>query len=603
MVSLLLFISLALPAVGIEPCVEYRIRTSDLGIDSPTALRRDHTYPAPECYITRDGQVVLLEVSALWLITPDSPPVRLATDPMFVSLSASPTGRLAAVGGTSLRRVRLVDQAGAKRDDEFLLDFSFSANQAMSLGDTLLVTSGSFFVTEGKRQRLFGMATYDLRTGSLLRRFFETSGEERTVMDRGHNSAGFAVAFDVTPDGHLLVSRTTDYRLHEYTLAGEPVGVLGAGPPPDYHVPLRSVAPLDLTAALYLDSLTGGPDKERMRKAGESWFKTWTASCFPLVFNRKYAIIQRGRVPPYHIEVFSLDDRQLLGVFRTDSRLLYAERDGPLIYLLDEASDSLLRIGGYRLSVGRPSSPARDGRSDTPAPADPGMSAIEQATARLLANDRRTLVLCATPFDCGFPEYYKACSSFVTRHGDWDLLVVMSYRNRDALAKYCGRLARELSVRVAADPAYTKALLDAGVVRATPAVLAFDRRGYLRAATDLTEQLPFDTFLLHADRHTGTARGRDAAGTVTADYFYIIGGPPCERVKHDLLRLSWQHAGLELRLNPICDPKNYMNLRELERKHAGGVSHPLPVLVVNDAVLSGDSILPQLRERLHMRAP
>lgn len=603
MVVLLLCTCMLLSGLRLERAVEYVLPTSELAVASPVALKRDHSYPAPEFYVTPDGRLVLMEVDAVWLVEPGHPPERLATDPMFVSLTASPSGQLTAVGGTSLRRIRFVGGESSGGENEFLLDFGFAANQAMALGDTLLVTSGSYYVSEGRLQRLYGMATYDLRSGDLLRRFFEVRGKDRETIERGQNTAGFAVSFDVSPSGHLLVSSATSYRVLEYTLDGVLVDSFGPVPPPDYYTSLGDVAPLDLTSIEPGDSLSDVSPKDKMREAGERWFGTWTPACFPIVCDDSLFLIQRGRVPPYVIEVFSLGDRSLMGAIHTHSRLLYAQRGGPLFYLLDEASDTLLRIGGYRLRSDAPRTQKRGGRTGVHDPPGTPLTPLELTTARYLPDSQKTLVLSTTPFDCGFPTFYAACSSFVASRPEWALRVIVSYRNPRALHMYCSRLARDLGMNVVADRAYARMVRESGLVQSTPAVLAFDCQGHLEAAVDQFSQLPLDSFLFLAERRMTSGRRPDARRRYTADYFYIPGGPPCEQAKRELLRLAYTRDDLDVVLHPVCDPRNYARLRELEKEYAGGASHPFPVLVVDGSLYSGDSMLPQLCHSLGTSSP
>ncbi|MCX7731579.1 MAG: hypothetical protein N2248_00215 [candidate division WOR-3 bacterium] len=52
---------------------------------------------------------------------------------------------------------------------------------------------------------------------------------------------------------------------------------------------------------------------------------------------------------------------------------------------------------------------------------------------------------------------------------------------------------------------------------------------------------------------------------------------------------------------PICNPENYVKLRELEEKLTPGTTHPLPVLVIGNRLLWGEQIIPEIRRLYPLR--
>lgn len=581
-----LFIVVSNSEVDIEPYVEYRIRVRDLNLEKPVALRPDWTYPAPECHIERTGDIFLCEASGLWWISPDRPATRLLSDPLLLSISKEDDGSLTVTGGTNMRRIWSYHGRHGVRE-EFLLDFNFAANMARVYCDSLLVVSGTIYETQRGKTKQYGMAVYHRNSGDLLRRFLELSAAEERVLKRKNNSMAFNVSFTVAPNGNLIVSKTTDYRLYEYTIDGRLVGVFGEKIP-EYYRSIEQVPPLDLSVGIAEESLAPLDIKERMRRISDRWFSTWTAACFPLVFNKDYIIIQRGRVPPYYLEFFDLKTRKLLGHIRTDNRLLYAEPNGSLIYLLREASDTLLRIGGYKVTT----SGATNFRWLTLTQRDADFNSQEWN----LPADTSTILLYTTPFDCGFPDYFVACSSFVARNPNWKFKVAVYHNNGSVLAQYVRRLGMQIGTPLLADTFYLKTLKRQGIVIITPAIFVFDENAQLRAVTDIARQISPDSFLNSVTTKV-VSYDVGLSKVDTLYYFYIIGGGPCEEIKNELSRLTADKPGLKLMLLPISQPENYQKLRSFEEKLTQGISHPLPVLVIGNTIFSGREIIQEVKRR------
>lgn len=586
-VSIILFILLFNSEFDIEPYVEYQIRVRDLNMAKPVAMRLDWTYPAPECHIERTGDIFLCETSGFWWISPDKPATRLLSDPLLLSISKEDDGSFTVTGGTNMRRIWNY-HAGHGVKEDFLLDFNFAANMARVYCDSLLLVSGTIYETKQGKTKRYGLAVYHRNSGELLRRFLEISRREEKVLNQRNNSMAFNVSFTVAPNGNLIVAKTTDYSLYEYTIDGRLVGVFGEKIP-EYYRSIEQVPPLDLSVAIAGESLAHLEPKEQMRRISDRWFSTWTASCFPLVFNKDYIIIQRGMVPPYYLEFFALKNRKLLGYMLTDSRLLYAEPNGSLIYLLKEASDTLLRICGYKVTT-------LGGTNFRWFSLKPQGYDIGSHELNLPA-DTNSILLYATPFDCGFPAYFTACSSFVARYPNWKLKVAVYHPNKSVLAKFVQRLAAQIGTTLLADTFYLKILKQQGIVTGTPAIFVFDQNAQLRAITDIVQKISPDSFLNSVISESVLSSGLVTTKVDTLYYFYIIGGDPCEEIKRVLQRLTATKPRLKLWLLPICNPENYLKLRTFEEKLTQGKSHPLPVLVMGDTILSGREIIPEVKRR------
>lgn len=557
--------------------------------ESLIALNNHHSFHAPGAFVRRDGNMVLMESRKLWSVTPAGEPRVIATDPAFMSMTTN-DDCICVVGGQNLRRVRVLSSTGAKKT-EFLLDFNMAGMQTRTYGETLLIVSGSFYVPKGKAVRLFGMAVYHLRTGALLHRFFEVTGKELEMVNAGSNSVSFGVAFDVTPSGTLLVCRSTDYRVYEYSSGGQLLRTLGGDGPPTNYLSLDRTRPLGLDDTAQFVGLKGPAVSARMQQLLDDWLHRWTPTGLPMILDMSHVIVQRGLVPPYDYDVFSLGSGALLGRFRSDKRVLYADRDEPILYMLDSASGGTLDIGVYRVNLSAtesvPSPPPPDFVGSVTTFAD-----VESLMTPDLVNGIANVVFCTTPFDCGFPEYYAACSTYAARYR-WNISVAVSYDDRSALGLYVARLRASLGVAVLPRPSYVRLL--------GQAVLIFDRQSHILTLTDLLQQIPLDSFFEGAWRLAAFRAAPTGTKQIVAEYFYIIGDGPCEATKQTLLRLGLRHPELTLQLAPICIPENYMRLRGYEKTLTAGVAHPVPVLVVGDRVLSGEEIVPELTNLLGER--
>ena len=468
---------------------------------------------APGFLISRTGNIAVIDEEDDWIYFLDSEGNLIrrvggkGLEPgMFPNCcySESLSDRNEIVAADVRRRVNVYDDSGILLRSIFVPEFRLSPDLARKYKN-FLIASGYCMDEE---ERVF---VFDLETGKKVSQFCVIEPDEvERLSEKNVVGLMYGPLFDISPQGHLLCTKTYDHRVFEYTVSGELVHVYEQTPP--HYVSVFEVEP-------------GPPVEEQMDSQYTwEWEATWTYSGCPSLYGRNMFVVPRRLFPPFYLDFYSIDKKEYLGYCELGDRP-FVFSDSTYIYLYEHYSDTLLVVGKYLALVeGMTEDQAGHGSSDSlswvaaqklleesfketfvelPESVDDlrvvGLDGRERPFREFLTDADYHFVIFVRPFfDCPFTDMYKGIRKFCENNTDLSLYVMISHPYREELELLTRGLELEAAIIPNLNPRLTKNIAPSYPY---PGVILLNRDGSKELASYSTYDLygedgkPLDQFL------------------------------------------------------------------------------------------------------------